>query len=730
MTTCFLDAESRSATPIVRGTDLYTKDAEATIWTWAVDDEPVNTWDVILNPTAPIRKRFVDVLRDPSIILVAHQAPFDRGLLLHSKNTRMRIALDRWRCTRSQSYAHGLPGGLELLPKVLKMPVEDQKQAEAGKRLIQHFCVPHDGVFYDPRDYPDLWEEFKLYAAQDTHTLREVYKKLPTHNYQMGDLSMWHLDQLINERGFGFDKPLALAAMALLEKTKAKHDEDVCIATEGEVRAATQRGKLLAFLNDKYAAELKDLRAATMREMLEADDLEPGLRFLLATRLEAAKSSGAKYKRGVSTCGEHDRMRYTIQFCGAGRTGRDSHKGFQPGNMARPTIEDPEYIDNVILPAIMQYGTPAFGVIDNVRPDLLDYPMVYGGGNSAAANALRHSIIAAAGNELLDADYTNIEPRVLAWIAEESAELVAYRTGADPYRLLGAQFFGITPEAVSKYQRQVMKVVKLSMGFGGGVGALATMSAGYNIDLDELVPLILPHATPEQLVKADRAWQRAVLEKNDFALAPDTYVACDVLKQKFRASLKATNQIRYDIDAAVLGAVKQPGRAFKVARCKIWRSSSALIIELPNGSRLLYWAPELHTQIYADPISGKEYNREYITYSTARGKTWRREKAWAGLWLENIVQAIANRVMRDGVQAVHADTLTVPAIADYLATLPESERTAVVLKIHDAVTLDVPKGSYTLERLIQLLIGSSPWAAGMPLAAAGWVGPRYGKREH
>lgn len=717
MTICFLDSETRSATPIVRGTDLYTKDAEATVWTWAVDDEPVNTWDVLLEPYAPIRKRFVEVLRDDSILLVAHSAPFDRGILLHSSNSRMRTRLARWRCTRAQAYAHGLPGGLETLPIVLGMPPEDQKQSEAGKRLIQHFCVPHDGVFYRPEDYPELWAEFKRYAAQDTHTLREVYKRLPTHNYQMGNLAMWHLDQLINERGFGFDKPLALAAVALLEKTKAKHDESVYEATGGAVGAATQRKRLLDYLHTKYAAGLVNLRAATVREMLEADDLEPGLRFLLETRLEAAKSSGAKYKKGLLQLGERDRMRYTIQFCGAGRTGRDSHKGFQPGNMARPTIEDPEYIDDVIIPAIM-----------HDHKTLLDHPMVYGGGNSAGANALRHVIRAACGNELLDADFTNIEPRVLAWIAEEAAELVAYRTGADPYRLLGAQFFGCTPEAVTKYQRQVMKVVKLSMGFGGGVGALATMSAGYNIDLDALVPLILPFGTAEQLKRADRAWQRAVIEGNDFALPPDTYVACDVLKQKFRESLKATNQIRYDIDAAVMKALREPGVATKVARCVIWATSTTLTIQLPDGSKLLYWSPKIERTFYVDPLSGKESIREYVSYATARGKTWRREKAWAGLWLENIVQAIANRLLRDGVRAVHADTLAIPAIAQYLDTLPVSERTAIVLKIHDSVTLDVPKGSYTLERLIQLLTTSSPWATGMPIDAAGWVHERFGKR--
>ncbi|HKU19272.1 MAG TPA: DNA polymerase, partial [Candidatus Saccharimonadales bacterium] len=474
------------------------------------------------------------------------------------------------------------------------------------------------------------------------------------------------------------------------------------------------RGKLLSFLQEKYGAQVENLRAATIREWLEQDDLEPGLRLLLETRLEAAKSSGAKYKRGIRMCGAGSRMRYTLQFCGAGRTGRSSGKGFQPHNMARPTMKA-RYIDDIVIPGIKS-------------GEALDWPELYGGPNTACANALRHSIVAAPGNDLIVADYSNIESRVLAWLAGEGWKLDAYRSGQDLYKILYARFFGGSVETVTDHQRQSAKVVELSMGFGGGVGAFVTMAAGYQIDLSTLPAMVIPTADAAKLTKADTAWRRAIAEGNDYGLAPDVFVACDVLKQAYRESNSEINRLRYDIDSAVRRAVAEPGVSTVVGRCTIWCANSALLIQLPNGDRLVYYAPKLHTTVYTDPLTGKKSERQHLSYATARGKSWLREKAWAGLFLENIVQAVANRLLRDGIRAAHRNTLAVPAIAAFLETLPPSERTAICLHVHDELALDVPKGSYTLEALISDMTTNSPWAAGLPIAAEGWCNPRYGKR--
>jgi DNA polymerase bacteriophage-type len=549
-------------------------------------------------------------------------------------------------------------------------------------------------------------------------------------------LALYHIGERINQRGFGFDVKLALAAQKFLKTAKDVTDASLSKATKGAVAAATQRKRLLYYLNDKLGADIANLRAAEIRDYLERDDLNPEVRFLLETRLEAAKSSGAKFGRGLRMVGPGNRMRNTIKHNGAGRTGRYSHRGFQPGNMARPALTvrrddgayeqipiKAKYIDEVVIPGIYS-GQAA------------NNPEVYGGPNEAAALVLRHAIQAALGCELVVADYSNIESRILAWLANQEWKLEAYRAadadptnkGKDLYRILFSQFFGTNVLEVNDNERQSGKVSELAFGFGGGVGALVMMAAAYQMDLDPLADLVLPRAKPEHVKKARKAWRRAFLTNEDYALDAKTYMACDVLKQTYRESNDAINQFRYDLDNAVKGAIKSPGQSYSVGKCKIWSVGTWLIIELPSGRRLLYASPKIHTEVVADPETNKPIHRESVSYLTARGKQWRREKAWAGLFVENIVQAVAADCLREAITRLHADTLTVPAVRSFLATLPEEERTAISLHVHDEVVLDVPKGSYTLERMIQVITAPFEWSAGLPLAAAGWVYPTYGKR--
>lgn len=354
--------------------------------------------------------------------------------------------------------------------------------------------------------------------------------------------------------------------------------------------------------------------------------------------------------------------------------------------------------------------------------------------NEAASLCLRHVITAAPGNELVVCDWSNIESRVLAWLANETWKLEAYRAvdrgeGIDLYKLLFSQFFGMAVEEIGDTERQGGKVIELACGFGGGVGAIVTMAQVYQLDLEPLAGLVLPRAADDQRKKAYRAWRRAFLKGEDYLLEPKVYQACDVLKQTYRASNTAINDLRHAVDDATKTACKQPGTVFTVGRCKIWAVAARwLIIELPSGRRLLYANPRLEREVEKDPEGGKDQVREYISYATARGKTWLRERSWSGLFIENMVQATAADVLRGALLRVDEDTKTVPAIAAYLATLPLEERTAISLHVHDEVVVDTPVGSYSLDRLLTLATEGFPWSVGLPLAAAGWSGPRYGKR--
>ena len=120
------------------------------------------------------------------------------------------------------------------------------------------------------------------------------------------------------------------------------------------------------------------------------------------------------------------------------------------------------------------------------------------------ASAIRGALIAPPGKKLVIADLSNIEGRVLAWLAGEEWKLEAFRAydrgeGHDLYCMAYAKAFGIAPEAVTKDQRQVGKVMELAFGYQGAVGAWVTFAAAYGIDLEALAETAWPLIPREAL---------------------------------------------------------------------------------------------------------------------------------------------------------------------------------------------------------------------------------------
>ena len=537
---------------------------------------------------------------------------------------------------------------------------------------------------------------------------------MPAVNYGGVNLRSWMLDQLVNERGFGFDVPLASAASDFLDLAREASRKVMRANTEEQIGSATQAKRLLAYIRNRYDIDIESLRAGDVRDYLESDDLDPILRTVLEERLEAGKSAGTKFKRGLALVGPQGRIRHWCRWSGAGRTGRHAARGYQPHNLARPAITVRRPPGHKRAGRIEMEPVKAATIDDIIIPGIysgaaLNNPLVYGGPFEAVAIAVRHGIVAAQGNELVVADFKNIESVITAWTAGEKPLLDAFQysfdnpkdKSKDPYRMKAAEMLGKPPQDVNESERQMGKVALLAFGFGGGVAALVNMAMAYQMDLEPLAFIVLPSATPEQLQKANKAWERAFLTGEDFELERNVYMACDILKQKYRATNPAINQMRYDLNTAILEAVADKnGTVSHVGRCAIWCNASFLVIELPSGRRLLYAAPILKQEEVADPLGGRPWKSRYITYLTVRGRSWRRERAWSGLFVENIVQAIANDILRAAMLRVHDDTLTVPEICQHLATLEPYARTAICLHVHDEIGLDVPKGSYPEERFL------------------------------
>ena len=270
MTIVYIDTETRSPVNLkTDGLDRYVQKAQLTLVTWAVENGAVEIWDALAQPKQPAR--LTNALHDPAARFVAHNAVFDRLIL--AKCLMFAPGVDKFICTRAQSYAHGLPGGLEGLGNALGLG-DDVSKIRDGARLIQVFCVPHDGRFIEPTEKPDDWEAFKKYACRDIEALRAIHRRLPTHNFTGENLRYFWLDAQINERGFAVDIPLIEATVGMLERAKRQGDSDISRATAGVVEAVTQRDRLIKWF-ELHGTVLPNMRKDTIEKALQADASQP-----------------------------------------------------------------------------------------------------------------------------------------------------------------------------------------------------------------------------------------------------------------------------------------------------------------------------------------------------------------------------------------------------------------------------------------------------------------------
>ena len=101
---------------------------------------------------------------------------------------------------------------------------------------------------------------------------------------------------------------------------------------------------------------------------------------------------------------------------------------------------------------------------------------------------LKRSIIAPDGHVIIDCDSSQIEARVLAWLAEQDDLTEAFRVGDDVYKKMAMSIYELTqPEEVTKDQRFVGKTTILGAGYGMGAARFKNQlqSFGFAMKLDE-----------------------------------------------------------------------------------------------------------------------------------------------------------------------------------------------------------------------------------------------------
>ena len=107
-----------------------------------------------------------------------------------------------------------------------------------------------------------------------------------------------------------------------------------------------------------------------------------------------------------------------------------------------------------------QVGT-ATGRLSSTNPNLQNIPT-----RTAIGREIRTAFIAAPGNLLMSADYSQIELRLMAHFSQDPLLLKAYRTGIDIHTLTASEVFGIPIEELDKETRARAKAVNFGIVYG------------------------------------------------------------------------------------------------------------------------------------------------------------------------------------------------------------------------------------------------------------------------
>lgn len=283
---------------------------------------------------------------------------------------------------------------------------------------------------------------------------------------------------------------------------------------------------------------------------------------------------------------------------------------------------------------------------------------------------IRPTFIAEPGKTLVWSDWSAVEARVLPWLAGApgAPRLDVFRAcDADPslpglYEIAAGQIYDKHPEHVSSSERQIGKVVELSMGYGGGVNALTAMAAGYNISLDETLKKFIVDQWRKNNLWAVNFWA--------------------------------------DLMAAFMNAWENPNAAFPAGRVSlVYRPDylyGTVFMIMPDERSLTY--PALRRdKVKIEDKFGDVTEEWKIRYQAG----YERKSLWHGILVENATQAVAATLLREAL--VRCRGADVPVVGH--------THDEIVVECHERLA---DEAGVWLQNQMELV---PKWAEGLPLVA-------------
>ncbi len=463
----------------------------------------------------------------------------------------------------------------------------------------------------------------------------------------MVEWDLWSLDQRINDYGVQLNRDLVEKAIEA-----DKINEDALITEYVQLTGISNPDSLP--MMKKWLAEkgmpVDSLTKDIVKDLIKSVK-DPLVKRVLLIRQELAKTSVSKYYAMQHCICDDNRVRGLLQFYGASRTGRFAGRLIQVQNLPQNKLEDLDLARSLL----------ADGRFDEI--DLL-----FGNIPDTLSQLIRTMLEPDAGCRFIVSDFSSIEARVLAWLANEKWVMDVFDGHGKIYEATAAQMFNVPVETIRKghanYEyRAKGKVANLACGYAGGVNALKKMG-GEKMGLTE-----------QEMQDIVTKWRKA--NANIVKFWYDVENACKRAVAE-RVVVRLQHGIVVSIEAGIL------------------------FIRLPSGRRLSYVRPRLEIN---------QFGNEQIAFMgmDSISKQWSQQYTYSGKLVENIVQAVARDCLAVAMMRLH------------------NSGYRINLHVHDEVVLSVPIGQSSVEEVEAVMAIPIDWAKGLNLTAGAFECDYYKK---
>lgn len=554
--------------------------------------------------------------------------------------------------------------------------------AEGGNslaRLAEEFGLPPKGKAVHSTSgvdelTPEMEAELAAYCAHDVVLLEGVFRRL---------------FELAGPTGFP-TKELRIIDMVMRMYVDPKIELDEAMLRDAITAEDKARTDLLASLSVDETELASDARFA---DMLRTLGVEPPTKVSKTTGKEAY--AFAKNDALFQALLQHDDERVSL-LCEA----RIKVKSTQARTRAQRFAD---IATRGTLPVPLYYSAAHTHRIQAAKGQGINLQ------NLKRGSFLRRAMVAPLDTRFVVVDLSQIEPRVLAWLAGYDELLDIFRSGKDAYAQFGAQMFGVSGLTKESHPelRQSAKSALLGAGYNLGWASFAAqLLTGFlgappmRYDKAFAKKLGVTARTVAEFVSYEPNVERALAIPHTCS-TEELLIHCVCAKEiitRYRTAAKRVTGL-WELCNALIERSLYGGVDYDL-KCVTFTHER---IMLPSGLALRY--PNLKAE--PDPAGRVQWT--YGEPIDPSGGKVRREKLYGGKCVENIVQAVARCVMTDGMLRIQ-------------------KRYPCVLTVHDEAVLLVPaaEADDALPWAIEQMTKEPAYMPGIPLAAEGGTSARYG----